>query len=173
MGAVSGRAACGALLGAAPLIALLLALSLATPAPSGGAVPYWPDASHLRYVAQQAGLDWRVFLAVAWTESQANLDPRLRAHACWRPGWRRPWCPFGRFQVLDSTAKERCPELNTHTYRGNTECAARILKEDTARYGVLLAIERYNAGSRGSKRYLAQVLAVVGFLSAGGVCTAL
>lgn len=158
------------------MIALLLAALLFSP-------PHWPDRAHLDSVA---GRDSLVALAVAWQESGANLNPRLRGHHCWYsylqyniPAHQdtnvvvthksvvhhEADCEVGRFQIKPSTARRRCPGLNVWTYDGNVRCFVHMLEEDAAAGGMLYAIRHHNGSGPRAADYLQRVLATIGWIT--------
>lgn len=95
-----------------------------------------PDAPHLRYEARRHGLPEMAVLSVAWTETRANTNPRVRG-----VGWE-----WGRFQIKESTARVRCPGMNVRRYRGNVACFIKMFTEDAAQFGVIEAICVHNTG---------------------------
>jgi len=120
------------------VIALLLALALRC-----------PDSFHLQYVAAQDSiLPPARFEAIAWVESGCNLSPRLRGKLH----------EIGRFQITPSVARKRCPGTDVRVYRGNVQCALRILEENTWRLGLTDATRRYNGSGPASYVYLYHVL---------------
>lgn len=81
-----------------------------------------PDAHVLRVWSEAAGVPYVYTWALAFEETQRNPSPGVRgAHLEW-----------GRFQILPSTARARCPAHNTQTYYGNLACFLRMTREDVA-----------------------------------------
>ena len=83
-----------------------------------------PDAWLLKQYADSARVPPVLVWAVAYQESEHNLNPALRGHHCAK----LPTCEVGRFQILPSTAKVRCPDLNVFIYRDNIKCGVRYLR---------------------------------------------
>lgn len=145
------------------IAALLLTLQIAM-----------PDSTNLRRLADSANVPASAVLAIAWQESNANLDPRLRGHHCWWSIRRdsatvivhhEPDCEVGRFQIKPSTARSRCPGLSIWHYDGNVQCFLKMFREDVDRYGVIDAIRRHNGSGRSALAYTESVLATVGRLT--------
>ena len=116
------------------------------------------DSYHLRWLARERHVPEARYEAIAHVESACNLDPLLRGHACWRAHWHLRDCEVGRFQIKPSTGRARCRDLNIWTYKGNTECAARTLREDAQRYGLTDATIRHNGTGEPALEYLRKVL---------------
>jgi hypothetical protein len=119
--------------------------------------PRCADSFHLRYEAARAGLPPKRVEAVAYAESACNLDPRLLGHRC-RATPRT--CDRGRFQIRPATARSRCPDLNTRTYKGNVACALRMLAQDTRAVGLTDATIRQNGKGEAALAYLRRVLKI-------------
>jgi len=146
----------------------------------------WPDQGTL----QGLGVEPRAALAIAWEESAANLDPKLRGHHCWysvrldSDEWvlnahewvvrradalwlvhHEPNCEVGRYQIKPSTARLRCPGTDVFTYSGNLACFAQMFAEDTRMGGTLYAIKRHNGRGDQADAYLKRVLSTIGWLT--------
>lgn len=146
----------------------------------------WPDYGTL----QGLGVNPRVALAVAWEETAANIDPKVRGHHCWysvridSDDWvlnahevvvRRTdalWlvhheqnCEVGRFQIKPSTARLRCPGLDVFTYGGNLACFAQMFAADAKTRGTLYAIRHHNGAGPRADAYVQRVLRTVGWLT--------
>lgn len=111
-----------------------------------------PDAWYLQRQAERAGLPREVLWAVAWQETRANLDPRVRG----------PHGERGRFQIMAATARRWCADLDIRTYKANVQCAVRILTRLQAEHGIVEAVRRYNGSGPRSRAYLAEVMQTVG-----------
>lgn len=119
-----------------------------------------PDAVHLATLADSVGIPAELSWAMAWEESRANLNPRLRGQHGER----------GRFQVRENGAVgRRCRALglNVRTYAGNTRCHAVVMREMIDRYGTAEAVRRWNGSGPLARAYRARVGATAYFLSQG------
>lgn len=115
------------------------------------AVGVMPDRFHLTRLADSAGVPAAAVLAIAWQETRANLDPKVRGAAGER----------GRFQIKPGTAARRCRGLDIRTYRGNVQCFLSMFKEDMHRLGVVGAIRAHNGRGHGTEPYVREVLATM------------
>lgn len=81
------------------------------------------DAATLRVWSEAAGVPYVHTWALAYEETRRNTSPGTRGgHGEW-----------GRFQILPSTAKSRCGNLDTRTYYGNLACFLKMTREDALR----------------------------------------
>lgn len=119
-----------------------------------------PDAAHLATLADSVGIPAELSWAMAWEESRANLNPRLRGALGER----------GRFQVHETRRigiRCRALGLNVRTYAGNTRCHAIVMREMIDAYGTAEAVRRWNGSGPGARAYRARVGATAYFLSQG------
>lgn len=65
------------------IAAVILAAFLVTIVVSACPGQSWPDSARIAAVADSAGVDRRVALAIAWEETADNTSPKVRGHACW------------------------------------------------------------------------------------------
>jgi hypothetical protein len=119
-----------------------------------GLLPRCGDSFHLQWMARESAIPPARFESIARVETACNLSPRVRGHHC--PNRRD--CEVGRFQIKPSTARRRCAELNVWTYRGNTECALRILDENVREMGLVETTRRFNGAGPATYEYFWKVL---------------
>jgi len=124
------------------------------------AILHAPDRYHLSRGLGVYGLEPRWVLAVAQAETGANASPRVRAHGC-----RGRNCAVGRFQILPSTARQRCPGFNIYEYHDNVACFLWMFSRDVIEGGVPLALRRQNP----DPEYAVRALAVMEILHERGV----
>ncbi len=58
-------------------------ISMACASKAHGQNYRWPDRPRLEAMADSAGVNRKAVLAVAWEETAANMDPKVRGHHCW------------------------------------------------------------------------------------------
>lgn len=143
--------------------ALLLALQLAAPRDL-------PDRFHLQWVAERHGVPAGLFQALAWVESQDNLQVG-KAHACTALEATN-YCAWGRFQLKLATASRYCKldRWRFKRYGPNVECAAVVLTHLRRECGSWrCAVMHYYNPSEGpaAQAYQLQVFAVLGVQALG------
>lgn len=124
----------------------------------------WPDAHYLVHQADAAGLPRALVLAVAWTESRTNLNPKLRGHHCHA----QANCEVGRYQIKPATAALRCPGFDIRRYSGNVGCWLQMAAEDYADGGTERVLKRQigtGLGTAYQQAYLEKVYGVIGRLA--------
>lgn len=131
--------------------ALVVALGLACTSPRD-----MPDARFLAAQAVAHGVDTRVVLAMAWTETRCNISTAVRGQAG----------EVGRFQISPETARRWCRGLNIHLYHENVRCFFRLFVRYQAELDIpgllpLNAIRRYNGRGPKAHAYVERVLKIV------------
>lgn len=126
-----------------------------------------PDALYLAAEADRQGVPRLVAWAIAYQESRHELAPDLRGHHCRG----RPGCEVGRFQILPSTARLACRDLDVWKYSGNVACGLRYLRLLYEERGSWVAAVRAYQCPRCLRRteYEQQVMATIGRFALGGV----
>lgn len=151
----------GALLAVISLLALVPNEQMATLAEEGevvipdsgahGALRH-PDAATLELWSEAAGVPPAFTFAIAWQETRNNASPAVRG----RHG------EYGRFQILLSTARTRCPGLNVVEYEDNLACFLRMARQDWLRCGSWRCAARtHNGSGLMAERYADSVMQTV------------
>lgn len=112
-----------------------------------------PDALRLRAAADALGVPYRYAYAIAWRETRNNDGPWTRgAHG-----------EYGRFQILPSTARSRCPGIDVGAYDGNVLCFMKLAREDLSacRGDVRCAARVHNGSGPRARAYADTVSAIV------------
>ena len=85
-----------------------------------------PDSARLRTYSELAGVPVAVTFAIAWQETRNNAtDSTVRSVKR----------ALGRFQIMDATARTRCPAFDVGTPDGNLACFLKMVCEDAASCG--------------------------------------
>jgi len=85
-----------------------------------------PDSARLRTFSELAGVPVALTFAVAWQETRNNArDSTVRSSKG----------ALGRFQIMDATARSRCPRFDVRTPDGNLACFLKMIREDAASSG--------------------------------------
>lgn len=112
--------------------------------PDAAALDLWSDA--LNFPREYA-------YAIAWHETRANVDPRVRGKAG----------EWGRFQIMPSTARERCAGMDVTTAHGNRACFFKMTRDDYLKCGGdwWCVAKRHNGGSAYANRAMRTVQQLV------------
>jgi hypothetical protein len=117
--------------------------------------PSAPDGTEIVIDATLARVPPSVALAVAWHETRHSRDSTVRS----------PKGALGRFQIMDATARARCPDLDVRTTHGNRACFLRMVRADFERCGGWrCAIRIHNGRGRAAEQFATDVMATVGEL---------